>query len=132
VAAIGLVVVLVIFNLARQPPAVVADGGWPAARAAAARVILAGAAPISLTSLPVFKSADAMRFPLVAAGAAVVDTDASVAPTHVVLCDSLFETAIGAACGGPAEDASVASSGLSLADRFEAAPGRWVSVYVSR
>ncbi len=79
-------------------------------------------------SLPAFKSADAMRFPLVAAGAAVVaETAGAGAATHVVLCDALFETAIGAPCGGPAEDALAGDR--ELLDRFEAAPGRWVSVY---
>ncbi len=130
VAAAGLVAILVVFNLSRQPPAVVADGGWPAARAAAARVMAVGPSPISLASLPSFKSADAMRFPLVAAGAVVVDgteAPATQPATRVVLCDSLFEAAIGAPCGGPAEDALAGD--LELVDRFEAAPGRWVSVY---
>ena len=130
--AAGLVAVLVVFNLSRQPPAVVADGGWPAARAAAARVMSIAPSPISLASLPNFKSADAMRFPLVAAGAEVPPGTAEPATqpaTRVVLCDSLFETAIGAACGGPAEDALVGK--IELVDRFEAAPGRWVSVYLA-
>jgi hypothetical protein len=48
---------------------------------------------------------------------------------NLVVCDALFETAIGAPCGGPAEDAIV-PSGQVLVDRFEAAPDRWVSVYV--
>jgi 4-amino-4-deoxy-L-arabinose transferase-like glycosyltransferase len=127
VAAAGLVAILVVFNLSRQPPAVVADGGWPAARAAAARVMAAGPSPISPASLPTFKSADAIRFPLVAAGAEIVEEAAVEPVTRVVLCDSLFETAIGAACGGPAEDAQVGD--LKLVDRFQAAPGRWVSIY---
>ena len=129
--AAGLVTVVVVFNLSRQPPAVVADGGWPAGRAAAARVLAAGPSPMSVVSLPAFKSADAMRFPLVASGAKVLPgsagTAAQPAATHVVLCDALFETAIGAACGGPAEDAQAGD--LELVDRFQAAPGRWVSVY---
>jgi len=133
-AAAGLVAILVVFNLSRQPPAVVADGGWPAARAAAARVIAIGPSPISLTSLPSFKSADAMRFPLVAAGAVVLPgsagTAAQPATTHVILCDALFEAAIGAPCGGPAEDALAGDR--ALLDRFEAAPGRWVSIYLAR
>lgn len=136
ITAVALVVLLVSFNVSRQPAAVVADGGWPAARAAAARVLSVREAPVSLTSLPTFKSADAMRFPLVAAGADVLPAgtlpDQAGAVTTVVLCDSLFEETIGAACGGPAEDTWVARIGVHLADRFEAAPGRWVSVYVNR
>ena len=71
-----------------------------------------------------------MRFPLVADGALVNPApapDATDAATHVILCNSLFEDTIGAACGGPAEDALVGDR--ALLDRFEAAPGRWVSVY---
>jgi 4-amino-4-deoxy-L-arabinose transferase-like glycosyltransferase len=127
VAAAGLVAILVVFNLSRQPPAVVADGGWPAARAAAERVMADGPSPISLASLPAFKSVDAMRFPLVAAGAVVLSGTTTPATTHVILCDALFETAIGAVCGGPAEDALPGD--LKLVDRFQAAPGRWVSIY---
>ena len=133
--AAGLVVVVVAFNLSRQPPAIVADGGWPAGRAAAARVLAAGPSPMSVVSLPAFKSADAMAFPLVAAEAVVVPQPAAPTgqpATRVVLCDSLFEAAIGAPCGGRAEDALIAGQDLRLADRFEAAPGRWVSVYVTR
>ncbi len=132
-AAGALVVAVMLFNLSRQPPAVVPDGGWPAARAAAERVLEAGGQPISLSSLPDFKSADALRFPLVAAGAVVLPGSATAgeagAATQVILCDALFETAIGATCGGPAEDELFSASGLSLVDRFEAAPGRWISVY---
>jgi hypothetical protein len=135
VTAATLVGVLVAFNLTRQPPAVVADGGWPAARSAAARVMSVAGSTISLDSLPDFKSADAMRFPLVGAGANVVpesaDQEAAAAAARVVLCDSLFEDAIGSACGGPAEETSVEGLSLRLVDRFEAAPGRWVSVYLS-
>ncbi len=51
----------------------------------------------------------------------------------VLLCDQLFRDAVGADCGGPAEsfvapDAGGPDWGVLL-DRFEAAPGRWVSVY---
>ena len=48
----------------------------------------------------------------------------------VIVCDSLFETAIGAACGGPAE-AAVAPPGSYGApiDRFKAAPRQTISVY---
>jgi hypothetical protein len=87
-----------------------------------------------LQSLPDFKSGDAMRFPLVRRGADVPelwsDTLGWETLPHVVLCDDLFEAAIGAGCGGPAEDAAVASFSQRLVDRWEAAPDRWVSVYL--
>jgi hypothetical protein len=51
------------------------------------------------------------------------------APTQLaVACDQLFRTAIGADCGGPAEDARVGSA-LQPLDRMEVAPGRWLSLY---
>ncbi|HET9613567.1 MAG TPA: hypothetical protein VFP22_02045, partial [Candidatus Limnocylindrales bacterium] len=56
-------------------------------------------------------------------------------PATVVLCDQLFREAIGADCGGPAEDAALSTrlgrpiAATSVIDRFEAAPGRWISVY---
>jgi 4-amino-4-deoxy-L-arabinose transferase-like glycosyltransferase len=136
-AAVG-VVAVVASNLARQPPAVSPDGGWPAGDAAAERVLTdvggAGAGTIVLHSLPEIKSADAMRFPLVRRGAdapeVVADSLGWETLPHVVLCDALFADAIGAACGGPAEDAAVAPYGQRLVERFEAAPDRWVSVYL--
>ena len=93
--------------------------------------------PVSLRSLPVFKTAEAYRYPL--------DPRRRGRPRRglrrqrlVIVCDSLFEEAIGAPCGGPAEDASLAARPFSaasgtptLADRFEAAPGRTISVYVA-
>jgi hypothetical protein len=138
-AALGAVIVVAIvaFNLLRQPSAVSPDGGWPAGDAAAERVIVdvggVDAGPLVLHSLPEFKSADALRFPLVRRGADVPELFSDsvgwdVYP-HVVLCDGLFEEAIGAACGGPAEDAVVAAYGQHLVERFMTAPDRWVSVY---
>jgi 4-amino-4-deoxy-L-arabinose transferase-like glycosyltransferase len=137
-AAAALAVTLAVagFNIARQPPPVAFDRGWPAAEAAAARTILAaGDHPIRLAGLPVFKSTEAMAFPLVRLGRPAVSLAANPAAppgdaATVIMCDALFTDAIGADCGGPAEDASVAGAGMSLADRFEAAPGRWVSVYL--
>jgi hypothetical protein len=142
-AAILLVVAVVAFNISRWPPARTADGGFPAAAAAADRILAAlandgapsagGDQPIVLDSLPTFKSPDAVGFPLAAAGAEIAATlpggvDAGSHP-HVVLCDELFTDAIGAPCGGPAEDAVASALGFRLIDRFQAAPGRWVSVY---
>ena len=135
--SIAIVVALAGWNLAHQPPLVTPDGGWPAAAQAANRIL--GSLPagdIEIVSLPPAKGPDAVRFPLVRAGAPLPELVAPTAPpapkagSRIVLCDDLFRSAIGAACGGPAEDSLAASLPLRLVDRFEAAPGRWVSVYV--
>ena len=138
IVAGAIVVGIVGFNLVRQPPLISPDGGWPGGDAAAQRVLDAlGDVPASedvvLHSLPDFKSGDALRFPLVHRGASVPELDALPAYDglpNVVICDDLFQEAIGAPCGGPAEDARVAPYGQRLIDRFEAAPDRWISVYV--
>ena len=143
------VVALVGWNLANQPPPRAADGGWAAARAAADRVLgVAGSQPIVLSSLPTFKSDEALRMPLAASAADVMPAGVNGASfggpnaIRVILCDQLFREAIGSDCGGQAEDAwladpasGLAGGGLSrdaaraLVDRFEAAPGRWISIY---
>ena len=151
VAAAGLVVILLGWNLMHLPAAINADGGFPAGDAAAQRVDAAlGGEGVDRTratwirSLPDFKSTEALVYPLARLGrtysadlpkaqralgsAAAPDATAGV----VIMCDQLFRDAIGADCGGPAEDAAAAASGdaaSSLIDRFEAAPGRWMSVY---
>ena len=139
VAGLVIVVAVVGFNLVRQPPAVSPDGGWPAGDLAAERVLDQTGGPadrrvIVLHSLPEVKSVDAVRFPLIRRGADAPEQSADStgweALPHVVLCDALFETAIGAPCGGPAEDPVVAPYGQRLVDRFLAAPDRWVSVYL--
>ena len=154
VAAIAVILALAGWNLTHQPPARAADGGWAAARSAAARIAVAtaGDGPIVVASLPTFKSDEAIRMPLAFEGVALLRpgvTEASiddpVAP-RVVLCDQLFRASIGTDCGGPAEDVWIMSSasGLlvsgprhladlpTLVDRFEAAPGRWISVYLKQ
>ena len=148
--AAAVLVALVGWNLANQPPGRAADGGWSAAQAAAIRVIAAGDGPLVLSSLPTFKSDEALRMPLLADGVEVAPAGVNGASfadpttTRIILCDQLFRPAIGADCGGPAEDAWLAnpasglplaaasqgvSTGPTLLDRFEAAPGRWISVY---
>jgi hypothetical protein len=131
VATVGFTLAIA-FNLAIAPPTVAPDGGWPRARAAAERVIdSTRERPIALLSLPDFKSPDAYGFPLARSGHDAVQV--ARADAIVVVCDELFRAAIGRDCGGPAEDALLASrslDGLSLEDRFEAAPGRVISVYV--
>lgn len=136
VAVAGLAAVLA-WNTLHQPPAVHPDGGFPAAQAAAARILAtAGGGTLTLRSLPDFKSSEAYAYPLLLGGA-TVHADAGPGPvaatrgmTLVVICDSLFEVAIGAACGGPAETVVAPPDrfGAPLV-RFVAAPGRTISVY---
>ena len=135
VLAVAGVVALLGWNLANQPPAVHPDRGFPGAEAAAARIgTAAGGAELTLRSLPDFKSAEAYAYPLVRAGEIVHFDSAGEAPLPgtavVIICDSLFEEAIGAPCGGPAE-ATIAPPDRygEPIDRFEAAPGRTISVY---
>jgi hypothetical protein len=139
-AAITVVVLLVGWNVLHQPPRVAADGGWPAAQAAAERVRDAtGGRSVILDSLPAVKSADALRFPLERLLPGIVAADAAAGaggtvPDRVVLCDQLFHESIGADCGGMAEDAlarTMSGDAVTppLVDRFQAAPGRWISIY---
>jgi len=77
---------------------------------------------------------EAYAYPVVRDGGHVNDIAVDSLPGNlVVICDSRFEAAIGAACNGPAEDrlATTLRPGLTLADRFVAAPGRIVSVYLA-
>jgi hypothetical protein len=131
------VTLLIGFNLANQPPADRPDGGFPAAEVATARILDAAGTgtPITLRSIPDFKSVEAYAYPLVRAGASVrADTGSGPVVSSdgalVVICDSLFEKVVGAPCGGPAE-ATVAPAERfgEPVDRFLAAPGRTISVY---
>lgn len=156
VAAAG-VLALVGWNLTHLPPATHPDGGVPAGELAAARVdgVLVGndverLEPIRLQSLPDFKSTEAMVYPLARLGRVYVGAlpkdgvaPGSLDPSEVaslggfrglvLLCDDRFRAAIGAACDGPAEATITPDGGGPawgpLLDRFEAAPGRFVSVY---
>jgi hypothetical protein len=126
-----------------QPPAVHPDGGFPAAAAAADRVEgAAGPDPIRLLAIPDFKSVESYAYPLVRGGRILergsaiseaslrlADAGAGEPETLIVICDSLFEAVIGAACGGPAEAAAVPLDLGEPIDRFQAAPGRWISIY---
>lgn len=131
-AAVTMAVVAVAgWNLARQPPRVAADGGWPAADAAGRRVAGAvGEEPTTVLGVPANKKTTALDYPLTVLGASPVAPDE--ATRAAVLCDELFEEVVGLACGGPAEEARLTEVGLvagALLVRFEAAPGRWISVY---
>ncbi len=145
VLSIAGVVLVMGWAATHLPPAVHPDGGFPRAAAAAERIELAaGPGPIQLHSLPAFKSVEAYAYPLVRGGRTLQQGDevsemtllrsgaASSEPgSLVVICDSLFEPVIGAACGGPAEATIVPASLNELVDRFEAAPGRVISIYRS-
>jgi 4-amino-4-deoxy-L-arabinose transferase-like glycosyltransferase len=137
--------------LSRKPAHVDPEGGWPAAQAAGERIVrVTNGADILLAGLPDFKLPDAIGFPIEHAGGEIVTfVDLMGYPDlpamQVVVCDRLFEDAIGLPCGGPAEDAFVASltetySGPdaappALVDRFDvlapgnASPRTSVSIY---
>ena len=58
--------------------------------------------------------------------------DPAVARRVAVLCDSLFEDIVQLACRGPAEAARLAEVGIAAGppiSMFEAAPGRWITIY---
>lgn len=144
VVAIAGVMAIIGWAATHLPPATNSDGGFPAAVTAAERIeTAAGPGPIRLVSLPEFKSVEAYAYPLVRGGrilqqgagvvgeATLSRTGASASEPGglVVICDSLFEAVIGAPCGGPAEAAMVPSSLGEPVDRFQAAPGRTISVY---
>ena len=153
VAAVAAVVVLVGWNVTHLPAGVHPDGGFPAGDLAAHRVdgALTGrgidrSQATRIRSLPDFKSTEALVYPLARLGRAYSAdlpkggralgsvTTADPRAGVVVMCDQLFRHAIGADCGGPAEDAAATSGGGATANpqliaRFEAAPGRWMSVY---
>jgi 4-amino-4-deoxy-L-arabinose transferase-like glycosyltransferase len=123
------------WNLSTQPPAVNPDGGFPAAADAGARIVAStGDEVVEMVSLPDFKSVEAYAYPVIRSGRQVNGAAVDIQPGNlVIVCDARFEVAIGAACDGPAEDALAASGrpDLALADRFEAAPGRFISVYLA-
>ena len=139
-APVSLVVgaLLVVLAVQAWPPAVSPDGGWALVDRSAGRVIdMVGDEPFALDGIPPFKSANALRFPLVHRGAEPLDASAlqgdSPPTTAVVVCDPLFSDAVGAPCGGPAESAWLAATapGFELADRFDAGPRRVISIYAA-
>ena len=115
---------LLAWNIAIWPPAVAPDGGWPQAERAAARIAeAADGNPITLLGIPDFKPTDAVGYPLTRLGAAL----ATDGPIVVVACDRLFESVVGTACGGPAEDALAGT--VALIDRFDLSARTSISVY---
>ncbi len=129
-AVVG-VVALVAWNLGTQPPAVAANGSWPAAREAAARLAAdTRDVPTALLDVPSFKPVTAYSYPLALVGVAAVDVAA--AQRVIVICDDMFQAVVGATCRGPAEAAALERAGITrpvLLDRFTPASGRTISVY---
>ena len=146
VVSAALVAGLAAVAVGAWPPAVSPDGGWRLADAAAVHtidVVDAGwpaGEPRILASLPAFKPDDALRFPLerrgfpleppVAVPVAVGSLDVGVV---TIVCDPLFDDAMGFACGGPAEDRWLADAyppaTMQLVERFRAGDRRVVSIY---
>jgi Dolichyl-phosphate-mannose-protein mannosyltransferase len=120
------------------------DGGWGAAKAAGERIVdrLHGP-PVAIVSLPTFKSAEGIEFPLAEAERRLPPGVSTTSTGIVIVCDRLLESVIGASCGGEAEDrfmfgesaptrdpdTGVTSSTRSLIDRFDASPRTAISVY---
>ena len=125
--AAAFVVVLVAWNAGHWPPLTSADGGWPAAQAAAARVEHdADGSSVAFVPLFAAKGSDAYLYPL------TLDAVPIVAPEKaaivVVLCDTFWIQG----CDGSAEEAWLTQSKLGpllMIDRFHAAPDRILTVY---
>ena len=150
-AAVACVGILLAWNLARWPPAVAADGGWPVARGAALRILASTRGlPIVTLDRPAFKTTEGIDFPLLVAGATVEHlpgvvpepevgrTSTAAGAAIVVLCDRLFEHVMAGRCGGPLEDEAVVAATSArgtgppppLALRFALSARIVVSVYV--
>ena len=116
-AAAGVGILLVAVSVVAWPPRrrPTAAGASPT-RPRHGRIALArpdDVRPFALVGIPPFKNANAMRFPLEHRGATPLHgaTEAAGGGTLVVVCDPLFNDVVGAACGGPAEDALLAARG---------------------
>jgi hypothetical protein len=128
--------VTVAFNMASWPPAIAPDGGWPAADRASQRIVEAvGPDEIVLVGLPLFKPADAYAYPLARLDHARIVPADLMGPIQgtalVIPCDRLFESVMGGACAGPAEDAEAAEifPGWQLVSRFDESPRTSISIY---
>lgn len=127
-AAVAAVGAFLGWNAGHMPPLVSPDGGWPAAQAAAQR-LERDAAGSSLALVPLFepKGIDAYAYPLSRDGMTL--SAPGSATTVALLCDTFWLDG----CAGSAERdwlvTSRAGTGLTLVDRFAAAPDRILSVY---
>ena len=131
----GLTVVLVVIGVTAWPPRVAEDGGWLLVDDAAARVArTAGDRPVLLDGIPPFKSADALRFPLLRNGRGCSTTPRTAPGRTRWSCATRCSSSPSAR---PAEvrrrtpgwPRTRRARGLRLVDRFEAGPRRVISVY---
>jgi len=131
-AAIAVAAVLA-WNVSIWPPRVAGDGGYPAADQAARRISNLVVGPYVLVGLPAFKPADAIVSPMTRLGLPPWPPGHPPGSTTpiVMACDRLFRDAVGADCGGPAEDAAIAGIGGTwrLVDRFDQSARTSVSIY---
>ena len=124
---------LVAVNVGQWPPIEASDGGWPAARLAAEKILATtGDRSIALAGLPVFKTTEGVEFPLRQLDAEI--DGEGTAGALVVVCDRLFERVIAARCGGPAEERVVRTTErfVELAKRFDLSARTSVSIYLPR
>jgi hypothetical protein len=138
--AVGAGVAALVLTAVVRKPAWTDPNGWRAIQAAGERIVVAaGDRAINVVGLPDFKLPDAITFPVTyARGHLASPGTEATNGLYVVACDRLFEAAIGAACGGPAEDAAAAAIearwngglSLSLLERFDASPRTSISLYV--
>ena len=113
-AAGGLLVGFTLIAVSAWPPSQSPDGGWRAAQRDAATIdALTAGQPYALVGIPPFKTTNAVRFPLQQLGSTPPGPDdvAAGGPRLLVfVCDPMFEEVVGAACGGPAEQAWLVSA----------------------
>ena len=125
--AAAFVVVLVAWNAGHWPPLTSADGGWPAAQAAATRIEReTDGSTVAFVPLFAAKGSDAYSYPLALEGVSIETPEK--ATIIVVLCDTFWTEG----CDGSAEEAWLAQSKLGpllKIDRFHAAPDRILTVY---
>ena len=132
--AIGMIALVGILAIeALRFPSPDTAGGWAAARDAGNRIVEAlDGPPVTMVSLPSFKSAEGIEFPIREAARRLAEGSASTARGVVIVCDRLLESQIGAACGGPAEDGFMSDNGAPAdpIDRFDASTRTSISVYL--
>ena len=124
---------LIAVDVGQWPPREATDGGYPAAKLAALRIIDdADGRTIALVGLPVFKTTEGVEFPLRVLG--VDPMPAADAGALVVVCDSLFEPVLDVPCGGPAEELVARTSGRfsELVERFPLSTRTHISIYLPR